>query len=475
MGLLDDSFMDGVGPHSSDSTNEVGKVNVTIRVDGDCFLRCDGDFIDAEFKANKITKVELIAGQHILEFQSVADPDNVVEKVVDYSEAGKSYLLFVQGLGEKSNEERQGNAVAEFNKQIQLRLDDDRRIDAKEAAELEEIRKKLGLDIKTAQTLINDARRQLRQDTRGTVSREGSTFAIDVLKEAIQKNDVAKIRTILPDVSAYIESSDQESEESKTVQCLYFMCMAALDTNALIKLHESSFVDNYWRTYWVFVAYSRNKQRANAADILADLQDIYIDSPDDNVDLLRAIDAYNNIGKEEALKCSDWVDGNFSTELVPLAEAVKYELGISKPDTLQKKQSHMFIQDHIVSFEDEATRTARREKETAELRRKVTYTLTITGVKDQMLAMMTARTALGWASSESRQKFAALPVKILVTDDKYQAKELYNKCSAASMIIHVDGINALDEVLEDPLSLKSREKKWNVDATKNLLEKNKKK
>lgn len=472
MGLLDQdpSFLDSIGPQASEISNDAGTVNVTIRVDGDCFLMCDGDFIDAEFKANKITKVELATGQHILEFQSAADTSNVVEKIVDYSEKGKSYLLIVQGLGEKSKEEKQGDTIAKFKQEVQKRLDDDRRIDGREAAELEEIRKKLGIDVKTAQTLINEARRQMRQDSRGTVVREGNTFSIDILKDAILKNDADKIRIILPDVAAAIEASDQESDESKAIQCLYYMCMTALEPKALIQMHESSYVDNYWRAYWVFIAYSRNKQRAKAADTLADLQDIYMEYPDDNVDLLRAIDAYNNIGKKEAMQCVNWVDGNFSTELVSLAEAVRYELGVEKPATRQKRAQVAFIQDNIVSFEDLTVRMKRKEQEEAELRRKVTYTLTITEVKDQMMAMMVARTTLGWGASDSRKKFADLPVVAMVTDDKLTAFTIYEKLKEGRITVEVTGVNGLDEVVEDPLGLKTNRPKWDeklVDQTLN--------
>lgn len=450
MGLLDQdpSFLDSIGPQASEISNDAGTVNVTIRVDGDCFLMCDGDFIDAEFKANKITKVELATGQHILEFQSAADTSNVVEKIVDYSEKGKSYLLIVQGLGEKSKEEKQGDTIAKFKQEVQKRLDDDRRIDGREAAELEEIRKKLGIDVKTAQTLINEARRQMRQDSRGTVVREGNTFSIDILKDAILKNDADKIRIILPDVAAAIEASDQESDESKAIQCLYYMCMTALEPKALIQMHESSYVDNYWRAYWVFIAYSRNKQRAKAADTLADLQDIYMEYPDDNVDLLRAIDAYNNIGKKEAMQCVNWVDGNFSTELVSLAEAVRYELGVEKPATRQKRAQVAFIQDNIVSFEDLTVRMKRKEQEEAELRRKVTYTLTITEVKDQMMGMMVARTTLGWGASDSRKKFADLPVEAMVTESKMDAMSVYSKLSEGKIIVEVKGVNGLNETVE---------------------------
>jgi len=74
------------------------KVFVTVRVDGDCIMLCDGDTTNFEFKANKITKIELNAGQHILEFISIYDGNVKIEKVVDYPEQGKSYLELVEGL-----------------------------------------------------------------------------------------------------------------------------------------------------------------------------------------------------------------------------------------------------------------------------------------------------------------------------------------------------------------------------------------
>ena len=41
--------------------NETGMANVTIRVDADCFLLCDGEFMEEiEIVANKITKDTLI-------------------------------------------------------------------------------------------------------------------------------------------------------------------------------------------------------------------------------------------------------------------------------------------------------------------------------------------------------------------------------------------------------------------------------
>ena len=79
--------------------NDTGMANVTIRVDADCYLLCDGEFMeDIQIVANQIIKAKLPVGQHILEFMDVANPDIKVEKEVDFPDEGKSYLVLITGL-----------------------------------------------------------------------------------------------------------------------------------------------------------------------------------------------------------------------------------------------------------------------------------------------------------------------------------------------------------------------------------------
>ena len=79
--------------------NETGMANVTIRVDADCFLLCDGEFMeDIQIVANQIIKAKLPVGQHLLEFMDMENPDIKVEKPVDFPDEGKSYLLLITGL-----------------------------------------------------------------------------------------------------------------------------------------------------------------------------------------------------------------------------------------------------------------------------------------------------------------------------------------------------------------------------------------
>lgn len=72
--------------------------NVTIRVDADSLLLCDGENIGQQFKACVLTKIQVPPGQHLLEFLSAEYPDVKIEKEVAFPEAGKSYLVIIKGL-----------------------------------------------------------------------------------------------------------------------------------------------------------------------------------------------------------------------------------------------------------------------------------------------------------------------------------------------------------------------------------------
>mgnify|MGYP006967159498 FL=1 len=82
---IDFSFLDGTQNEST--STQTRTANVTIRVDVDSLLLCDGEYIDHPFKAGVLTKIQLPLGQHILEFLYTEDPDIKIEKEVDFPEA----------------------------------------------------------------------------------------------------------------------------------------------------------------------------------------------------------------------------------------------------------------------------------------------------------------------------------------------------------------------------------------------------
>ena len=97
---IDFSYLEGVAPQEESTPVMPDTANVTIRVDADSLLLCDGEYIDQPFKAGILTKIQLSPGQHLLEFLYTEDPDIKIEKEVDFPEAGKSYLVLIKGLKE---------------------------------------------------------------------------------------------------------------------------------------------------------------------------------------------------------------------------------------------------------------------------------------------------------------------------------------------------------------------------------------
>lgn len=98
---IDYSFLEKVVPKQQEPEPAVkvsGIVSVTIRVDADCFLQCDGEYVDVPLKAGVMAKTQLPVGQHLLEFISEENPNIKVEKVVEWPESDKNYLVMVNEL-----------------------------------------------------------------------------------------------------------------------------------------------------------------------------------------------------------------------------------------------------------------------------------------------------------------------------------------------------------------------------------------
>lgn len=97
---LDFSFLEDVAPKQQEPEPVVvsAVANITIRVDADCMMQCDGEYVDLPLKAGMMAKTQLPIGQHLLEFFSSENPNIKVEKVVDFPESDKNYLVLVNEL-----------------------------------------------------------------------------------------------------------------------------------------------------------------------------------------------------------------------------------------------------------------------------------------------------------------------------------------------------------------------------------------
>lgn len=98
---IDYSFLQSAAPQQPEpqaQQSASGMASVTLRADADCFLQCDGEYVDVPLKAGQVVKAELPTGQHLLEFISTENSNVKVEKMSDFPEAGKNYLVVVDNL-----------------------------------------------------------------------------------------------------------------------------------------------------------------------------------------------------------------------------------------------------------------------------------------------------------------------------------------------------------------------------------------
>ena len=125
------NYFDFIGQNAGEEKKEAPQqtqamANVTVRCDADCFLLCDGEYLDIQLDAGKMAKIQVPIGQHLLEFLYTEDPDIKIEKEVDFPESGKSYLVIIKGLKDLvdgANAEAQAKAAEEEKAKLLRSID----------------------------------------------------------------------------------------------------------------------------------------------------------------------------------------------------------------------------------------------------------------------------------------------------------------------------------------------------------------
>ena len=125
------NYFDFIGQNAGEEKKEAPQqtqamANVTVRCDADCFLLCDGEYLDIQLGAGKMAKIQVPIGQHLLEFLYTEDPDIKIEKEVDFPESGKSYLVIIKGLKDLvdgANAEAQAKAAEEEKAKLLRSID----------------------------------------------------------------------------------------------------------------------------------------------------------------------------------------------------------------------------------------------------------------------------------------------------------------------------------------------------------------
>ena len=269
--------------------NETGMANVTIRVDADCFLLCDGEFMEEiEIVANQIKKAQLPIGQHILEFIDVTDPNVKLEKEVDFPEEGKNYLVLIKGLQEAGSKAKENAAKAEAEKQM--------RLEAERKAQEEAVRKaKEEAERKAKEEAVRKAKEEAERKAKEEAVRKAKEEAVRKAKEEAERKAKEAVRKAKEEAERKAKEAAERKAKEEAVR--------KAKEEAVRKLKEEAV---------------RNKLKK----IEVNIKDIHIDKDDSTV--IRVMCNSKNIYLD--------TPGGFDAELVLIDILTGKQYTISKKD-----------------------------------------------------------------------------------------------------------------------------------------------
>ena len=211
---------------------------------------------------------------------------------------------------------------------------------------LEQERIRIGLDEATAKRLIETVRRTIIE-TQHTSLSSTQSFLIDQIKQYIKTNQTEQLARQLPRLEAIVKNIKDEE-----AQYLYNMSLAAINPAKLISEYEDFSADNYWQTYWAYLAYTKQCDFQKAENVLFALSR-YTQYPKENITILSTVGAMREFGAESARGLIGTITGQYSTQLEGFTFAVFY---LAEPEAITSIEmgnsiAEFYLQ-NLLRFED---------------------------------------------------------------------------------------------------------------------------
>ena len=286
---------------------------------------------------------------------------------------------------------------------------------------LEEERLRIGLDEVTAKRLIETARRSVNEVRQSSLS-PTQAFMLKQIHQVIKTNQLDQIKRLLPRLEAIAKSTYDEDSHY-----LYGVALAATDPQKLITEYESLSADDYWQTYWAYIAYTKVGDFKKAEDVLLVLPR-YSQYSEENITLLTAVGAMREFGNETATEFLGTVTGMYSNYLENFVLALYHLLEPEAVDVPEDAAGSVnFYLDNILQFED-AEERARREaaeqalaaEESARL-----YNLRLNGAgPNSFKVAMVLKSGMNVTLSEAKALIEVCPIDIVKQQPKAQIQPL---------------------------------------------------
>ena len=208
---------------------------------------------------------------------------------------------------------------------------------------------------------------------------------------------------------------------------LYGVVLAATDPQKLIAEYESLSADDYWQTYWVYIAYTKVGDFKKAEDALLVLPR-YTQYSEENITILTAVGAIREFGNETAHEFLDTVTGMYSNHLENFVLALYHLLDPESVDIPEDVAGSVnFYLENLLQFEDaeerarrEAEEQARAAEESAKL-----YNLRLNGAgANSFKVVMVLKSGLNVSISEAKALIEVCPIDIIKQQSKAQIQPL---------------------------------------------------
>ena len=253
---------------------------------------------------------------------------------------------------------------------------EDNVLEQSEKIELDRYRLELGLDEVTADNLLEQVRQMTLRSTQKTELTSVGKIKLKQFSEALEKNDMQAVLRQIDSIGALAGKFDNDE-----LQCKYHMVLAAIRHEKCIEMFEQSKVDNYWKSFWTYLAYLKANKSGKASEVLFSLGERFPYYPEDNITLLAAAGSFVKNEKEEAHEYLNEVTGDHTPVLQRFAETVYLllnpemakEMGIDEYACTFHLVNFFGQEDPKIKAEKEARRKAEEEarrKAEEEARRK---------------------------------------------------------------------------------------------------------
>ena len=289
----------------------------------------------------------------------------------------------------------------------------------------------LGLDENDIRKIIDNSKKANEYKKSELTSRDRSS--LELIKLLIVKNDKQAIESRLPLLKAMADACPEIEE----VQFYFNMILASVQPRLLISYYIEKASDDYWRSFWTYVAYIKVGKRDKAEAVIQKLS-LFKSYPTENELVLASLDCFVNGELLQARSLIKNAYCGYSDLLEEFVNHLQETVNSVHADSQDiKGESNSFYEMYLIQFDNPNV-----------LARTMTYSVVIKSYNNILLAMMVTRTLLGWDTLTARLKLNQLPQKVLETSEKHKAEEYMRVLIKGQMVVDLEIKNALGEIVK---------------------------